>query len=143
MGNNGTLANGVEWRPGDGMFGGALFVDPGDALGYCEITTADMKTSTGTFLSWGKLADPQPNRTSYFVGHTGALTGGFNNRIQLYTETGDAQLDLGLGDAHARQTNILTMALETLLHLALTLDNGSYVLYLDAEDIGSGAYYGL
>ena len=141
MGNNGTLANGVEWRPGEGMFGGALFVDPGDASGYCQISTAGMKVSEGTVMIWGKMADQQPARTSYFMGHTTQPV--WTNRIQLYTDSADNQLDLGLGDSHSRHTNIVDFAVETWNHIALTWNNGAYVVYINGEEAASGAYTGL
>ncbi|MCH7921222.1 MAG: hypothetical protein IIC50_25040, partial [Planctomycetes bacterium] len=138
MGNNGTLANGVEWRPGDGMFGGALFVDPGDASGYCQISTAGMKVSEGTVMVWGKMADQQPARTSYFMGHTTQPV--WTNRIQLYTDSADNQLDLGLGDSHTRHTNIVDFTVETWNHIALTWNNGAYVVYINVEETATGSY---
>jgi hypothetical protein len=140
-GNNGTLANGVAWRPGDGMGGGALFVNPADASGYCEISTVGMKVSEGTVMVWGKLADPQPVRTSYLMGHTTQPV--WTNRIQLYTDSADNQLDLGLGDTHTRQTGIVDFALETWYHIALTWNAGAYVVYVNGEETTRGTYTGL
>ena len=140
-GNVGALANGVAWRPGEGMSGGALFVDPADASGYCEISTTGMKVSEGTVMVWGKLTDPQPSRTSYFMGHTTQPV--WTNRIQLYTDSADSQLDLGLGDSHARQTAIVDLVLETWYHVALTWNNGTFVVYINGDQTATGSYTGL
>jgi hypothetical protein len=140
-GNNGTLANGVFLRPGEGMGGGALFVNPADPSGYCEISTAGMKASEGTLMVWGKLDNQQPARTSYFMGHTTQPV--WTNRIQLYTNNVNNLLDLGLGDSHTAQTDIVDLALETWYHIALTWDAGAYVVYVNGEALARGTYTGL
>jgi hypothetical protein len=140
-GNNGTLANGVAWRPGDGMGGGALFVNPADASGYCEISTVGMKVSEGTLMVWGKLSDPPAVRTSYLMGHTTQPV--WTNRIQLYTDSADNLLDLGLGDSHTRDTGIVDFVLETWYHVALTWNAGRYVVYIDGAQAATGTYTGL
>ncbi len=141
MGKDGTLANGVSFQPDAGMYDGALFVDPGDASGHCEVSTAGMKPSKGTLMVWAKLSDPQPAHTSYLMGHTTQPV--WTNRIQIYTDSGDNVLDLGLGDSHTRQTGIVDLPMETWFHIALTWDIGSYVVYMDAVEIAAGTYTGL
>jgi len=140
-GKNGTLGNGAVLQPGAGVTGGALFVDPADASGYCEIPTGGMKVSGGTLMVWAKLANPQPVRTAYFFGHTTQPV--WASRIQLYTDGADNLLDLGLGDSHATRTGIADLALETWYHIALTWNAGSYTVYLDGAQLAAGTYGGL
>jgi len=99
-----------------------------------------MSASAGTVMMWGNLTDPQPAQTRYFFGHTTQPS--YNNRIQLYMD-GTTELDLGLGGAHGAKTDIVTLPTNTWLHVAMTWDNGSYVVYLDGEEIASGSYSAL
>jgi concanavalin A-like lectin/glucanase superfamily protein/F5/8 type C domain-containing protein len=141
-GNDGALVGDTfEWMPDGGRYRGALSY--GDVqTDYVEISTANMSTSAGTFTVWGYLAaDQTSTREHYFFGHT--TIPAFGSRIQLYMDVGDTDLDLGLGDAHTRATALATLKTETWYHLALTWDNGQYVVYLDGEVINSGSYTGL
>jgi len=138
-GNDGTVSADVSWVPDGGRWGGAaLFEGPDTA--HIEISAADMSASAGTVMMWGNLTDPQPAQTRYFFGHTTQPS--YNNRIQLYMD-GTTELDLGLGGAHGAKTDIVTLPTNTWLHVAMTWDNGSYVVYLDGEEIASGSYSAL
>ena len=143
--NNGTLANMVAWQPAAGILDGALFVDPADALGYCEISTAGMNITAGTFMVWINLPDQQPARSRYFVGHTGSTTGSFSSRIQLRSgeATGGNVLSLGLGDNRNLNTNIMRLQIQTWYHVAATWDAGNYVVYVNGQQMASGTYAGL
>jgi len=143
--NNGTLANGVALRPGAGLSGGALFVDPADALGYCAVSTAGMNPAAGTFMVWINLPAAQPARARYFVGHTGPTTVSFNNRFQLRSgeATGGNVLSLGIGDTRDLNTNIMRLQTETWYHVAATWDAGRYVVYVNGQQMASGTYSGL
>jgi hypothetical protein len=55
---------------------------------------------------------------------------------------GDNLLDLGLGDSHNRQNDIVELPMEEWLHVALTWDSGGYVVYLNGENVASGTYTG-
>jgi len=55
----------------------------------------------------------------------------------------NTELDLGLGDSHTRQTAIMTLDLETWYHVALTWDAGTYFVYVNGEEVATGAYSGL
>ncbi|MFC1603487.1 LamG domain-containing protein [Planctomycetota bacterium] len=138
--NNGTLSDNVEWQPGGGMFGGALLYD-GTNTAHVEFPSTGMSATSGTVAMWGYLSAPQPAQTRYFFGHTTQPP--YNNRIQLYMDNSDTELDLGLGSSHTLQTGIMILELETWYHVALTWDNGDYVVYVNGEEVASGTYTGL
>jgi hypothetical protein len=100
-----------------------------------------MSATAGTVAMWGVLADPQPAQTKYFFGHTTQPQ--WNNRVQLYTNDGDNLLDLGLGDSHNRQNDIVELPMEEWLHVAVTWDSGNYVVYLNGENVATGTYTGM
>ena len=138
--NNGTLSDNVEWQPGSGVSGGAILLD-GTSTAHVEIPSTGILAMSGTIAEWGYLSAPQPGQTRYFFGHTTQPP--YNNRIQLYMDGSNTELDLGLGDTHTRQTNIMILELETWYHIALTWDNGNYVVFVDGEEVASGSYTGL
>jgi hypothetical protein len=138
--NNGTLSDNVVWQPGGGMSGGAVLFD-GTATAHVEFPSTGMLAASGTIALWANLTAPQPSQTRYFFGHTTQPS--YNNRIQMYMDGGNTELDLGLGDSHARQTNIAVLELETWYHIALTWNNGDYVVYINGEEAASGTYTGL
>ncbi|MHC4535849.1 MAG: LamG domain-containing protein [Planctomycetota bacterium] len=134
--NDGILfGDQLEWTAG--MFGGALshggLWDAG-----VEIPTTGMLATTGTVTMWGLLADPQPAHTKYFFGHTTQPQ--WANRVQLYMDEGDNLLDIGLGNSHTRDTDIMELPMEEWLHVALTWDSGHYMVYVNGEEVSSGAY---
>jgi len=148
-GNDGTLTGPtLEWIPGydGGALGCSAPVDEevADAL---EFATTGMSPTAGTVCVWGWLADPQPmTRGRYFFGHT--AQGSWADRIQIYMQEGSTVndsrlLDIGLGGAHAHDTNIMELPLKEWLHVALTWDDGAYAVYVDGEEVSSGAYTGL
>ena len=55
----------------------------------------------------------------------------------------NTQLDLGLGDTHTRDTDMITLETETWYHVVLTWDSGNYVVYVNGEQIAAGSYTGL
>jgi hypothetical protein len=143
-GNDGILnGTAMSWMPDDGMFGGALNFDgTASATDYVEISTADMSLAAGTIAMWGKLPpDPQLPATRYFCGHT--TLPAWSSRIQLYMDNSDTILDLGLGDSHARHTDIMSLTTETWYHVALTWDGGNYAVYVNGEEKANGSYTGL
>ncbi|MHC4446071.1 MAG: LamG-like jellyroll fold domain-containing protein, partial [Planctomycetota bacterium] len=138
--NDGTLSENVQWQPDFGKSGGALLWDGTDSA-HVEFPTTGMSATTGTFAAWGYLSEPQPGWTRYFFGHTTQPS--YSNRIQLYMDNTDTGLDLGLGDSHARLTNIMVLDTEVWYHVALTWDNGNYVVYVNGQDVANGIYSGL
>ncbi|MFC1634848.1 LamG-like jellyroll fold domain-containing protein [Planctomycetota bacterium] len=142
--NDGTLYGNLEWRPGEGKEGGAIFYSRYGNTARVEIPTTGMSASEGTMMIWGNLAGPYPtNRVdaSYFFGHTTRPP--YANRIQLYMDGDDTILDLGLGNSHTRRTGIKRLQTRIWHHVALTWDSGRYVVYVDGEKITEGSYTGL
>ena len=139
--NDGILVSDqFEWRPSEGRSGGALWC-PGLLDSYVEFPTTGMSATAGTVALWGLLADPQPAQTKYFFGHTTVPV--WNNRVQLYMNNGDNLLDLGLGDSHTRDTDIVELPMEEWVHVAVTWDSGNYVVYVGGEEVAAGTYTGL
>ncbi|MFC1634849.1 LamG-like jellyroll fold domain-containing protein [Planctomycetota bacterium] len=142
--NDGMLYGNLEWRPGEGKEGGAIFYSRYGNTARVEIPTTGMSASEGTMMIWGNLAGPYPtNRVdaSYFFGHTTRPP--YANRIQLYMDGDDTILDLGLGNSHTRRTGIKRLQTRIWHHVALTWDSGGYVVYVDGEKITEGSYTGL
>ncbi|MBN2592692.1 MAG: hypothetical protein JXA81_04220, partial [Sedimentisphaerales bacterium] len=138
--NNGTLSDNVEWQPGSGVSGGAILLD-GTSTAHVEVPSTGMLATSGTIAVWGYLSAPQPGQTRYFFGHTTQPP--YNNRIQMYMDGTNTELDLGLGSSHTVQTNVMVLELETWYYIALTWDNGNYVIYVDGDEVASGSYTGL
>jgi hypothetical protein len=140
-GNDGTLVSGqFQWQPGQGRVGGALSC-PGLLDSYVEFPTTGMSPNSGTVALWGNLTSPQPDHTRYFFGHTTIPP--FADRIQLYIDTDDTILDMGLGGSHTARTDITTLELEIWYHIALTWDLGNYVVYVNGQQAAVGTYSGL
>ena len=144
-GNDGTLiGDDLVWVAGIAV--GALSFPgvPDDAR--VEFPTTGMSARTGTVAMWALLADPQSETEGrYFFGHTTQPQ--WANRIQIYMQdTVDLDsrwLDIGLGNSHAQDTDIVELPMEQWLHIALTWDAGNYVVYVNGEVVSSGAYAGL
>lgn len=130
----GDLLGWVEGKVGGALSHGGLS-DAG-----VEIPTTGMSATAGTVAMWGLLSDPQPAQTKYFFGHTTQPQ--WSNRVQLYMNDGDNLLDLGLGDNHNRQNDIVDLPMEEWLHVALTWDSNDYVVYLNGESVATGTYAG-
>jgi len=139
-GYDGTLfGNALEWVPG--RIGGALSWGTAEAKGGVQFPTKGLSVSAATISLWGYLGDPQASRTRYFFGHT--TQPAYSNRIQVYMDESTTQLDIGLGDTHARNTNIVTLKTKTWVHVVLTWDNGKFVVYVDGAQVADGTYTGL
>jgi len=137
--NDGILfGDDLVWTAG--RFGGALS-HGGLWDARVEFLTTGMSATAGTVAMWGVLADPQPAQNKYFFGHTTQPQ--WANRIQLYMNDGDNLLDIGLGNSHELDTDIMELPMEEWVHVALTWDSGNYVVYVDGEEVSSGAYTGL
>ncbi len=143
-GNHGTLIGDTQWVA-DGLLGGALyFNDSNDTTCRVEIPTEGMSASAGTIALQAKLSPNPPSTevfTRYFFGYTTVPY--YNNRIQLYLDQTSMTLDLGLGDSHNRKMDIAPLDVETWYHIALTWDDGNYVVYLDGQKLATGTYTGL
>ncbi|MCP4261504.1 MAG: LamG domain-containing protein, partial [Planctomycetes bacterium] len=137
--NDGILfGDQLEWTAG--RFGGALSHGGSWDAGV-EFPTTGMSATAGTVAMWGVLADPQPAQNKYFFGHTTQPQ--WSNRIQLYMNDGDNLLDLGLGNSHTVDTDIMELPMEEWVHVALTWDSDNYVVYVNGENVSTGTYAGL
>jgi hypothetical protein len=146
-GNHGTLIGPtLGWAAG--YDGGALLCDtPVDAevADRMEFPTTGMSPAAGTVAVWANLADPQPNtRGRYIFGHTGQAA--WSSRLQIYMQDGSNParfLHIGLGSSHTTAQNIVELPMEEWLHVALTWNNGAYVVYVNGLSVAKGAYTGL
>ena len=136
--NNGTLTGEqLEWRPSEGKIGGALW-HGSLPDSHVEFPTTGMSATSGTIAFWLNLADPQPPHTRYFFGHT--TLPHWNNRLQLYMDNGNTELDMGIGDSHTTVTGIMLLQTQTWYHIAATWDAGTCVAYVDGEELARGTY---
>ncbi|MBM4025927.1 MAG: LamG domain-containing protein [Planctomycetes bacterium] len=153
--NHGTLiGNNLSWVKGyDGasvFFNVPETVDVGDRL---EFPTAGMSVNTGTIAMWAYLTDPQPGTSGrYLFGHSSALTGrSFADRFQIYLQDPtpplpqrySRKLDIGLGGSHTTKLDIVELPLKEWVHVAVTWNNGAYVVYVGGVQVDSGTYTGL
>jgi hypothetical protein len=106
-----------------------------------QIPTKGMSAAAGTICFWAypRGFDANPH---YLFGHTSSSPA-YANRIQLYTDDAAGNLDLGLGNTHARRLAIFDFGLYTWYHIALTWNSGSYAVYVNGTARASGAYTGL
>jgi len=134
-GGNGGTGSGTTFV--SGQFGqGAQFSSDTD---YIEVGTSGFDVNTGTIALWGYPT--AFSGSTYFFGHT--TDPPYANRVQLYTDVSTSELDLGLGDSHVLDTNILSLQVNTWYPIALTWDNGAYNVYVDGTSRASGSYTGL
>ncbi len=139
-GHDGTVyGQAVEWVPGH--FGGGLSLATTEDEAGVQFPTTGMSVAAGTVSVWGYLNEPQAGRTRYFFGHTTRPP--YADRIQIYMNSGANTLSLGLGDTHARQTDIVPLATKKWHHVVLTWNNGNYVVYVNGAKVGEGTYTGL
>jgi hypothetical protein len=138
LGKTGTLYNGPTWRPSGGRTGGALEFN-GDNTAV-QISTKDMNPLQGTISLWVNAYGFDAFH-HYLFGHTFQMEP-WGNRIQLYTNDENGGLDLGLGDAHSRHTNIEKLLTHRWYNVTLTWDGTSYVVYVDGLPKADGSYAG-
>ena len=139
-GNDGALSADLQWQPAGGQFNGALLWT-GPNTAHVEISASEMSAAAGSVMMWAYLSEPQPSQTRYLFGHTTQPS--YNNRIQLYMDGSNTELDLGLGGSHTHATNMITLETERWYHVALTWNAGAYVVYIDGAVISDGSYSGL
>jgi hypothetical protein len=113
--NNDGTTYAIDWATTGGMFNGA--VDLGtDHNDYVQVAATYLQRKKGTAMGWVKIEDTQSG-TRYAFGHR--VSGGAN-RIQIYCDSGNNELDLGLGGSHTIATNVETLTANTWYHVALT-----------------------
>jgi len=146
-GNHGTLIGPtLGWVTGyDGAALACAAPAATEIADRLEFPTTGMSVTAGTVCIWGYLADPQPATSGrYFFGHTTQPQ--FSNRIQIYMQEGTTPsrlLDIGLGDSHSTKVDIKEMPMKEWLHVALTWNNGAYVVYVNGAQVANGTYTGL
>jgi tetratricopeptide (TPR) repeat protein len=129
------------WLPMGGKHGGAVHFGQTHA-DRLEVSTKALSASQGSVSLCANLdTDPQPTRCQYFFGHGTAPF--WTNRIQLYCDNGDRQLDVGLGNSHTRHTGVVTLSPGTWYHIVLTWDHGTFVVYVNGRAEARGTYAGL
>lgn len=104
---------------------------------YILVNLSNIEYTNLTIATWFY---PKSFTTSadYIFGHSTASTP--QNRIQLYTDDASGLLDLGLGGSHALDLSIRDLNLDEWYHFLLTMDSGTYKLYVNGELNTSGTY---
>ena len=137
-GNDGAIVGAFESV--GGIVGQGLRNADGAMTNYVQVASDALAGAT-TINAWA-MAEAFTG-THYVFGHTTLPT--WNNRIQIYCDA-DGMLDLGLGDSHARHTDIAVMEIGTWYHIALVYDNtpeGDYQVYVNGELSVDGSFAGL
>jgi len=127
--NTATLVNGPVWSEQDDL----NFDGTDDAV---EIPTANWNVNNGTIALWAYAEDLAGIR--YLFGH---ITDSGNDRIGLYTDEGN--LNLELGDSGVVSENIENLDLQTWYHFALTWDGTNYIVYVNGGEEAWGTFSGL
>ena len=154
-GNDGTVIGTLlEWVPG--YDNGSLLIAAPETVEVSdrlEFPTTGMSPATGTVATWAYLTDPPPGTSGrYLFGHSSAPTGrSFADRLQIYLQDPtpplpqrySRKLDIGLGSSHTTKLDIVELPLEEWVHVALTWNNGVYVVYVNGEPVDNGSYTGL
>jgi hypothetical protein len=114
--NEGDLASGSPWA--DGRIGQAFSFNGQDDL--IEVSTNQWQSGQGTVALWAKARNftRSEEQSNYLFGHTTQPP--YENRIQLYTNGPEGNLNLGLGDSHTVHGNIVKLATGVWYHIALT-----------------------
>ncbi|MCC5789960.1 MAG: S8 family serine peptidase [Opitutales bacterium] len=127
-GNEGTFVGSPEWAPG--FLDNGLLFSEGDGV---QVGTHFYKPETGTVAMWVRREGGSGIRR-IFDHQTDAF---FADRIMLGID-GENRLIAGLGEgAHLFTGPSLG---EDFVHVALTWDEGAFILYLNGESVGSGSY---
>ena len=141
QGNHGVAAN-VDWlNEGGYLDGAALFDGSTDSGCNIQFSTTALNRTSGTVSLWAYLDTEQSSPdVRYLVGHT--TLPAYGNRLQLYMDNSDTQLDLGLGSTHSLQTGIATLKTECWSHIALTWNGSEYQVFVNGQLMAEGTYSG-
>jgi len=134
-GGAGTLIYQPPWVTG--KFSTALRFQTLDQA--VEIPSNGMSLGQGTIAMW---ANPTsfPNVAQFLFGH---VSGGWANRIQIYTNNTSGALGIGIGDSHTKKNGIYNLPKNAWTHIALTWNSTSYVVYVNGTQRATGTYSGL
>jgi hypothetical protein len=139
---NATLVY-CTWEPNSGKEFGAVRIYksvPGpNNNGRVEFPASAITLPAGTFSAWLYLDSSQSSpATRYILGHTSLPV--YGDRIQLYMDNGDTQLDCGMGDVHALITNIATLPTVEWVHIAMTWNGTTVKVYVSGIEKASSGY---
>jgi hypothetical protein len=138
-GNSGVLFGGPTWQPLGGQMGGGIeFGDPGAGV---QIGTIGLDPQQGSLSLW-IYANHFDNSEHFMFAHSSIPAQGMD-LVQFYTDDENGWLDLGLGDVHARHSNIQKLATHRWYHIVLTWNGTNYTVYVDGAPRAGGAYTGL
>jgi hypothetical protein len=153
-GNHGTLiGTNVGWTTGyDGASLSLAVPEAVEVDDRLEFPTAGMSVATGTIAVWVYLTDPQPGTSGrYIFGHSSAAGRSFADRFQIYMQDPtpplpqrySRKLDIGLGGSHNTKLDIVELPLKEWVHIAVTWNNGAYVVFVNGAQVDTGSYSGL
>ncbi len=135
----GTLYDGAVMAPESGKIGGAVRISgSSNTASRVEIPADALSLNECTVAFWVRPDQNQAPSTRYLFGHTRLNSWG--NRIQLYMDNGDTNLDLGLGGSHSVKTGIYNLPRESWSHIALSWDGTNYQVYINGLIKASGPY---
>lgn len=139
VGNNDGTING-EFEVVEGEVGQGLKTKEG-MVNYVEVASDALSKET-TITVWAKAEEFSD--VHYIFGHSTLPV--WKDRIQIYSDNGDGQLDIGLGDSHARHTNVVLLETGTWYHIALVYTDtpdGDYEVYVDGKMKAEGSFTGI
>jgi hypothetical protein len=113
----------------------------GGTAEYISMGTTNWNVNQGTVSLWIYANDFPAGGGGYIFGHT--TDPAYASRMQLYTDDVNGNLDLGLGDTHAKDLNIHDFDISTWYQVVLTWDGTNYEVYVDGVSKTSGTYTGL
>jgi unsaturated rhamnogalacturonyl hydrolase len=132
---------GAAWDPAAGRLGGCAQFGGSDADRIMVPTNA-LSAAKGTVCLWARLgSDPQPSRVRYLFGHSYSQS--YTNRIQLYLDESDRELDVGLGSSHIAATNVSILYAQDWYHIALAWKSGRFTVYVNGLPEAEGTFSGL
>jgi hypothetical protein len=108
---------------------------------YIQMGTTNWNVNQGTVSLWAYANSFPAGLGGYLFGHT--TDPAYANRLQLYTDDANGNLDLGLGDSHSKALNIYDFNITTWYQVTLTWDGTNYEVYVDGISSASGTYTGL
>ncbi|MBN1804182.1 MAG: LamG domain-containing protein, partial [Sedimentisphaerales bacterium] len=138
---NATLVY-CNWQPDSGKENGAVEIyrstwNQND--GRVEFPASAITLPAGTFSAWLYLDSSQSSPTTrYIFGHTSLPV--YHDRIQLYMDGGNTELDCGMGETHALITGIATLPTEQWLHVAMSWDGTTVRVYVNGIEEASSGY---
>ena len=127
-----TTNNGISYGTADiaGQIGQAEEFDNNDDS--IAIGTFGWDLGSGTLEMWASTYGNAGG--DYIFGHTSSDS--WADRIQLYFNNGNTNLNLGLGNSHTRSTSIVTMNPGSWYHIVVTWDGTNYEVFINGHEPG-------